>query len=120
MWEEIRHALQTTANENTGKRKKQKKPWITTKTLSLAEERRKAKVKGDRTQWKMLNKEVSSSAREDENSYLEGKCIEMGREKDKNSKKVFKIVIEITGKWVLRTDVINNEQRRNTNRERRH
>ena len=110
VWEEIRNAIQTTANEKIGKRKKQKTPWITTKTLSLADERRKAKVKGDRAQWKTLNTEVSSSAREDKNSYLEGKCLEMEREKDKNSREVFKIVKEITGKWVSRTDVINDER----------
>ena len=110
MWEEIRNVIQTTANEKIGKRKKQKKPWITTKTMSLAEERRKAKIKGDRAKWKALNKEVSSSARKDKNSYLEGKCKEMEGEKDKNSRKVFKIVKEITGKWISRTDVINDER----------
>ena len=34
----------------------------------------------------------------------------MEREKDKNSRKVFKIVKEFTGKWISRTDVINDER----------
>ena len=43
-------------------------------------------------------------ARHDKDRYLEQKCVEMKNEEDKSCKKVSKIMREITGKWVPKTD----------------
>ena len=76
--------------KHISKRKNQKQPWQTNEILGVADERRQAKVTGDRGRWEIFNKEFSKSAREDKNAYIEGKCREM--EKDKtNSKKAFRI-----------------------------
>ena len=70
----------------------------------VADERRQAKVTGDRGRWERLNNEFTKSAREDKNAYIESKCREM--EKDKtNSKKAFRILKEVTGKRSVRSEV---------------
>ena len=83
-----------------------KKPWNSNHTTKLAEERGEAKSKEDRDHWKMLDKEMTKSATQDKNRYLEQKCMEMEKEGGKSSKKVFQIMREITGKWVPKTDAI--------------
>jgi len=50
-----------------------KKPWVSEHTTKLAEERIEAKSKGDRDNWKMLDKELVKSARHDKNQFLEKK-----------------------------------------------
>ena len=89
-----------------------KKPWISEHTTKLAEERREAKRKGNREHWKRQNQEVTRSARNDKNRYLEQKCVEMENEGDKNSKKIFQIMREVTGKWVPKTDAIKDKMGR--------
>ena len=99
--------VNTAAKKHVSKRKKQKQPWLTNETVGIADERRQAKVTGDRGRWVRLNKEFTKSAREDKNAYIESKCREM--EKDKtNSKKTFRILKEVTGNRSVRTDVIND------------
>ena len=111
LWEEGKEVVNTAAKKHVSKRKKQKQPWQTNETLGVADERRQAKVTGDRGRWERLNKEFTKSAREDKNAYIESKCREM--EKDKtNSKKAFRILKEVTGKRPVRTDVINDTEGR--------
>ena len=81
-----------------GKNQKQQRP--TDGRLGVAEERRHAKVTGDRVRWENSAK----SAREDINAYIEIKCGEM--EKDKTDSKAFRILKEVTGKRSARTNVL--------------
>ena len=91
--------------------KEKKQPWLSNETLRVADERRQAKVTGDRGRWERLNKEFTNGARLGKNAYIEIKCREM--EKDKtNSKKAFRILKEVTGKRSVRTDVINDTEGR--------
>ena len=72
-------------------------------TLGVADERRQAKVTGDRGRWEILNKEFIKSTREDKNAYITSKCRDM--EKDKtNSNKAAMIMKAVTGKRSARTD----------------
>ena len=91
--EEAKEVVNIAPNTNIRKRKNQKQPWLPNETLAVADERRQAKVTGDRGRWERLNKEPTKSARENKNAYTESKC----REKDKtNQKKAFKILKELT------------------------
>ena len=111
LWEEAKEVINTAAKKHVSKRKKQKQPWLTNETLGVADERRQAKVTGDRGRWERLNEEFTKSAREDKNAYMESKCREMEKDKS-NSKKAFRILKEVTGKRSVRTDVINDTEAR--------
>ena len=71
LWEGAKEVVNTAAKKHVSKRKKQKQPWLTNETLGVADERRQAKVTGDRGRWERLNKEFTKSAREDKNAYIE-------------------------------------------------
>ena len=91
LWEEAKEVVNTAAKKHVSKRKKQKQRWLTNETLGVAYERRQAKVTGDRGRWERLNKELTKSAREDKNAYIESKCREIEKDKTK-SKKAFRIL----------------------------
>ena len=77
LWEEAKEVVNTAAKKHVSKRKKQKQPWLTNETLWVADERKQAKVTGDRGRWGKLYTEFTKSAREDNNVYIEIKCREM-------------------------------------------
>ena len=111
LWEDAKEVVNTVAKKHVSKRKKQKQTWLRNDTLGVADERRQAKVTGDTGRWERLNKELTKSAREDKNAYIESKCREMEKDTIK-SKKAFKILKEMTGKRSVRTDVINDTEGR--------
>ena len=111
LWEEAKEVVNSAAKKHVSKRKKQKQPWLLNETLGVADERRQAKVTGDRGRWERLNKEFTKSARKHKNAYIESKCRHI--EKDKtNSKKAFRTLKEVTGKRSARNDVINDTEGR--------
>ena len=67
LWECGLEAIQGVAQETVPRKKKTKNPWISEYTIKLAQERREAKSKGNREHWKMLDKEVTKSAKNDKN-----------------------------------------------------
>ena len=109
LWECEIEAIQRVAEETVSRKKKMKKPWISEHAAKLAEEIRGANSKGNGKNWKMLDKEVTKRARNDENRYLQQNCVEMEKEGDKSSKQVFQILREMTGKWVPRTYAIKDK-----------
>ena len=48
LWENMKEVVQTAAKKHIPKKRKKKQPWITKRTLNLADERRSAKAEGVR------------------------------------------------------------------------
>jgi hypothetical protein len=109
LWDDMREVVISAAKKHIPKKKRKKQPWITKTTLNLAEERRKAKAEGNRNEWSRLNSAVSKGVSEDKRNFIEKKCDELEAHKGE-SKKIFQIVKELTGKHTPRTDVINDEE----------
>ena len=109
LWEDMKAVVVTEAKKHIPKKKRKKQPWISVDTLKLAEERRKAKVEGNSKDWSRLNTAVSKGAKEDMSNFIEEKCKELEKLKQRgDSKKIFQTVKELTGKWTPRMDVIND------------
>ena len=104
----MKETVQTAAEEHIPRKKRRKQPWITQETFDLAEDRKRAKMIGDKNKWSRLNKTFSHSVKEDKRNYIEKKCDEMERGRD-DSKIAFGIVKELTKKWIPRMDVIDDE-----------
>ena len=47
LWENMKEVVQTSAKKHIPKKRKKKQPWITKRTLNLADERRSAKAEGN-------------------------------------------------------------------------
>ena len=50
----MKEVLQTSAKKHIPKKRKKKQPWITKRTLNLADERRSAKAEGNTDGWSRL------------------------------------------------------------------
>ena len=88
LWEHMKETVQSAAKKYIPRKKKRKQPWITQKTLDLAEDRKRAKMIGDQNKWSRLNKSFSHSVKDDKRNYIEKKCDEIERGKD-DSKTTF-------------------------------
>ena len=105
LWEDMKETVKNAAKNHIPKKRKRKQPWISNQTFDIADDRKRAKAKHNRGEWTRLNKEVTSSVKEDKRNYIEGKCEDLERHKN-NSKAAFAIVKEITKKRIPRLDVI--------------
>lgn len=109
LWTRITSTMSETAKKHIPKRKRQRKPWLKNATMDTAEERRKAKGRGDMDEWARLNKEFRKAANADKREYLKEKCKHL-EQCNKNPKEVSKVIKEITGKWSAQTEVINDKE----------
>ena len=66
LWMEVCNTVQEAVIKTIPKKKKHKKAkWLSEETLHIAEERRKAKIKGERERYTQLNAEFQRLARRD-------------------------------------------------------
>ena len=71
LWTEVHNIVQKAVTKTISKKKKCKKSkWLSEEALQIAEERRKAKGKGERERYTQLNAEFQRIARRDEESLL--------------------------------------------------
>ena len=69
LWTEVHNIVQKAVTKTISKKKKCKKSkWLSEEALQIAEERRKAKGKGERERYTQLNAEFQRIARRDEES----------------------------------------------------
>ena len=69
LWTEVHNIVQKAVTKIISKKKKCKKSkWLSEEALQIAEERRKAKGKGERERYTQLNAEFQRIARRDEES----------------------------------------------------
>ena len=108
LWEEMKEVVFTTAKGNIPRRKRRKQPWISNRTLELADKRQTAKIRGDRTEWQHLNREVTTSVKADQKAFIEKKCEEIEKSGG-NSKKIFGVVRELTRKCCSSPGIINDK-----------
>ena len=73
---EVCHIIQKAATQTIPKKKKCKKAkWLSDAALQIAEERRKAKGKGERERYHQLNVDFQRIARRDKKTFLNEQCI---------------------------------------------
>ena len=71
LWTEVHNIVQKAVTKTISKKKKCKKSkWLSEEALQIAEERRKAKGKGERERYTQLNAEFQRIARRDEEILL--------------------------------------------------
>ncbi|KAF7250474.1 Craniofacial development protein 2 [Varanus komodoensis] len=76
LWTEVCNIVQEVAPKTIPKKKKCKKAkWLSEEALQIAEERRKAKGKGERERYTQLNAEFQRIASRDKNAFLKNKHI---------------------------------------------
>ena len=88
LWEDMKETVENATKNHIPKKRKRKQPWISNQTFDIADDRKRAKAKHNRGEWSRLNKEVTSSVKEDKRKYIEGKCEDLERHKN-NSKASF-------------------------------
>ena len=80
--------------------RKQNKPWLSEKALSIARKRREAKSQHRKDFMKQFHREFKLQARKDKEEYLTEKCSEMERNyKHGRTRDCFTVIKEITGKF---------------------
>ena len=80
--------------------RKQKKPWLSEKALSIARKRREAKSQHRKDFMKQFHREFKLQARKDKEEYLTEKCSEMeSNYKHGRTRDCFTVIKEITGKF---------------------
>ena len=80
--------------------RKQKKPWLSEKALSIARKRREAKSQHRKDFMKQFHREFKLQARKDKEEYLTEKCSEMeSNYKRGRTRDCFTVIKEITGKF---------------------
>ena len=71
LWTEIHNIVQEVMTKTIPKKKKFKKAqWLSEEALQIAEERRKAKGKGERERYTQLNAEFQKIVRKDKEAFL--------------------------------------------------
>ena len=71
LWTEVHNIVQKAVTKTISKKKKCKKSkWLSEEALQIAEERRKAKGKGERERYTQLNAEFQRIARRDKKVFL--------------------------------------------------
>ncbi|XP_047106321.1 probable ribosome biogenesis protein RLP24 [Schistocerca piceifrons] len=101
MWTEVANTVKETAEKHIPKKRNSKKTrWLSVEALQVAEERKKKKIKGDRSAMFELNKDFQKLARRDKNIIFNEQCKEvedsngMGKTRD-----LYKKIREIKGKF---------------------
>lgn len=94
---------------------KLKQMWISERTLKLAQEKRKIRLKAneseeDKQKYKKLCNEVRSSARKDKQNWLEKKCNDMEQYAGEfKTREVYKLIRSINRKWQPKQAAIKNK-----------
>ena len=93
LWMEVPEIEQETGSKIIPKKKKCKKAkWLSKEALEMAVKTRKAKTKGEKGRYTLLNAEFQRIARRDKNAYLSDQCKEvqennrMGKTRDLSKK----------------------------------
>jgi len=107
LWEGMKEAVLSAAEETIPKKRRKKQPWISQRSLELADERQEARKRGDHKAWLHQHKEVTKSIRKDQRDFVERKCSEMEKAGG-DSKKIYGLVKELTQKSSVRSDVIKD------------
>ncbi|KAA3669964.1 uncharacterized protein DEA37_0012425 [Paragonimus westermani] len=112
LWTEIRDIIKDEAKKNIPKNKTQKKAkWLTVSTLKIADERRNAKVKGDKENFSRLNAMFQREARNDKEIYMNLKCQKVEENNQKgNIRDFFKKINEIKTKFRTKIGTIKDNQ----------
>ncbi|XP_049779252.1 uncharacterized protein LOC126176153 [Schistocerca cancellata] len=110
MWTEVANTVKEAAEKHIPKKRNSKKAiWLSVETVQVAEERRKAKIKGDRSAMFELNKDFQKLARRDKNIFFNEQCKEvedsngMGKTRD-----LYKKIREIKGKFQAKIGMIKD------------
>ena len=107
---EVCNTVQQVVTKTIPKKKKCKKEkWLSEETLHIAEERRKAKIKGERERYIHLRTEFQRIARGDKNTFLNEQCKEI----DENNRMekitdLFKKIRDIKGTFHAVMGMIKN------------
>ena len=99
-WEKLRSCVMEEAQKHIPVlERKQKKPWLSEKALSIARKRREAKSQHRKDFMKQFHREFKLQARKDK-EYLTEKCSEMeSNYKHGRTRDCFTVIKEITGKF---------------------
>ena len=100
-WEKLRSCVMEEAQKHIPVlERKQKKPWLSEKALSIARKRREAKSQHRKHFMKQFHREFKLQARKDKEEYLTEKCSEMeSNYKHGRTRDCFTVIKEITGKF---------------------
>ena len=105
-------AVTETANEILGKRRRIKKPWVTSDILDLCDKRRELKnKKGDtdgRERYKRVNTEIRNIMKKAKEKWIKKQCIENDL-KNNNTKRAYQTVKEPTNTKQRRVCVIQDK-----------
>ena len=77
-WENLKHAITTAAKETVGKLKQQpRRPWISEKTITPREQRRKHKHDKNKSEYNRLRNLINRQAKKDKEEWLGQYCEEI-------------------------------------------
>ena len=75
LWKEVHDIIQETVIKTISRKKKCKKAkWLSEEALQIAEEKKKAKGKGEKKRYTHLNTEFQRIARKDRKTFFSDKC----------------------------------------------
>ena len=111
LWTEVRDIAQEAMNKTIPKKKKCKKAkWLSEEALQVAEERRKAKGKGEKERYTHLNAEFQRIARRDKKAFLGDQCKEI---KDNNrmgkTRDLFKKIRDTKGTFQAKMGTVKDK-----------
>ena len=100
-WEKLRSCVMEEAQKHIPVlERKQKKPWLSEKALSITWKRREAKSQHRKDFMKQFHREFKLQAKKDKEEYLTEKCSEMeSNYKHGRTRDCFTVIKEITGKF---------------------
>ena len=110
LWNDIKEIVKDTADKKVPKAKRKKvTKWLSDEAMKIADERRKARHKGDDEKYRILNAAFQRRARKDKEMSIQEKCRQieesnrMGRTRD-----LFKEIRHITGSLNARCGAIKS------------
>ena len=102
LWTEVYNIVQESVTKTIPKKKKCKKEkWLSEETLHIAEERRKAKIKGERERYTQLNAEFQRLARRDKKSFFNEQCKEVEENERMEKLEISSRKLEISREQIL-------------------
>ena len=102
LWLEVHAIVQQAVIKTILKKKKCKKEkWLSEETSHIAEERRKAKIKGERERYTQLNAEFQRLARRDKKSFFNEQCKEVEENKRMEKLEISSRNLEISWEQIM-------------------
>ena len=102
LWMEVCNTVQEPETKTNPKVKKCKKEkWLSEETLHIAEERRKAKIKGERERNTQLNAEFQRLARRDKKSFFNEQCKEVEENEKMEKLEISSRKLEISREQIM-------------------